>query len=62
MAKAKGGAWELVAEKGVLRGSVDGAIGYFSGGKNYVVAPIELKGAAQFLDHAKGRGGLRSPI
>jgi hypothetical protein len=56
MAKAKAGAWELVAEKGVIRGSADGAIGFFEGKKSHVVAPIELKGASHFLDHAKGRG------
>lgn len=55
MAKAKAGTWELVAEKGVIRGSADGAIGFFDGKKSHVVAPIELKGASHFLDHAKGR-------
>lgn len=57
MATAKGGEWDLVAEKSVLSGgSADAALGMFSKGKSRVVAPIELKGAAQFLDHRKGRG------
>lgn len=56
MALAKDGQWELVAEKTVLSGgSADGAIGFFAKGKSRVVAPIELKGASQFLEHAKGR-------
>ncbi len=61
MATARDGRWELVAEKRVLSGgSADGAIGLFSDETNRIVAPIELKGAAQFLDHAKGRS--RTPI
>ncbi|MBX7191312.1 MAG: hypothetical protein K1X94_04615 [Sandaracinaceae bacterium] len=55
MAKASGGAWDLVAEKSLLGGSADGALGFFRHGESRVVAPIELKGAAQYLDHAKGR-------
>lgn len=56
MATAKGGAWDLVAEKTLLSGSsADGAIGTFEQGKSLVIAPIELKGASQFLEHAKGR-------
>lgn len=57
MAMAKDGVWELEAEKRLPKGSADGAIGFFSkaGTKSQVIAPIELKGAAQFLDHAKGR-------
>ena len=55
MAMAQEGRWELVAEKGLLSGAADGAIGFFSKGNSHVVAPIELKGAAQFLEHAKGR-------
>jgi hypothetical protein len=56
MAMAIEGKWELVAEKTVLAGgSADGAIGHFERGKSIVVAPIELKGATQFLEHAKGR-------
>lgn len=56
MARAHAGKWELVAEKGVLAGgSADGAIGFFEKGKSRVVAPIELKGAVQLLEHAKGR-------
>ena len=50
--------WDLAAEKRMLKGgSADGAIGFFSGQKqkNQVIAPIELKGPTQFLDHAKGR-------
>lgn len=56
MATAKGGEWDLVAEKSVLGGSADAALGVFSKGKSRVAAPIELKGAAQFLDHGKGKG------
>ncbi len=56
MATARDGQWELVAEKTVLSGgSADGALGRFAQGKSQVVAPIELKGATQFLEHAKGR-------
>jgi len=56
MAMAKEGKWELVAEKTVLfGGAADGAIGLFERGKSHVAAPIELKGASQFLEHAKGR-------
>ena len=39
----------------VSGGSADGAIGFFSKGHSRVVAPIELKGATQFLEHANGR-------
>lgn len=61
MATARDGQWELVAEKRVLSGgAADGALGIFSAGRSHVVAPIELKGAAQFLDHAKGKS--RTPI
>ena len=50
------GRWELVAEKGVLAGSADGAVGFFgTGAAPHVVAPVELKGATHFLDHARGR-------
>lgn len=56
MAKAQDGRWDLVAEKAMLSGgSADGALGFFARGKSHVVAPIELKGATQFLEHAKGR-------
>ena len=56
MANARDGQWELVAEKTMHSGgSADGAIGFFARGKSHVVAPIELKGATQFLEHAKGR-------
>jgi hypothetical protein len=48
--------WELVAEKTLLASSsADGAIGLFEKGRSLVLAPIELKGASQFLEHAKGR-------
>ena len=61
MATARDGKWDLVAEKRTLSGgSADGALGIFSHGKSHVVAPIELKGAAQILDHAKGKS--RTPI
>ena len=61
MATARDGQWELVAEKRVVSGgSADGSIGIFSDETSHVVAPIELKGAAQFLDHAKSRS--RTPI
>ena len=54
--RARDGQWELGAEKSVVSGgSADGAIGFFSKGHSRVVAPIELKGATQFLEHAKGR-------
>lgn len=57
MATARDGQWELVAEKRVLSGgSADGAIGLFSKETSHVVAPIELKGAAQFLAFAEDRG------
>jgi type I restriction-modification system DNA methylase subunit len=56
MATARTGEWELVAEKSVQSGGqADGALGFFSQSTSRIVAPIELKGAAQFLDHAKGR-------
>lgn len=56
MATAQSGHWHLVAEKTVQSGgSADGALGFFSKGQARVLAPIELKGASQFLDHAKGR-------
>jgi type I restriction-modification system DNA methylase subunit len=56
MALAAQGKWDLVAEKSVHHGgSADGAVGFFAKGESRVVAPIELKGAAQFLEHAKGR-------
>jgi hypothetical protein len=56
MATAKDGGWDLVAEKSMRSGgSADGAIGRFSKDQSFVLAPIELKGADQFLDHAKGR-------
>ena len=59
MATAREGQWELAAEKRVFSGgSADGAIGFFSKEKSHVVAPIELKGATQFLDHANGRSLL----
>lgn len=60
---AKDGVWELDAEKKVLSGGrADGAIGFFSKVKRQskVIAPIELKGAAVFLDHAKSNS--RTPI
>ena len=54
--RARDGQWELGAEKSVVSGgSADGAIGFFSKGHSRVVAPIELKGETQFLEHAKGR-------
>ena len=54
MANARDGQWELVAEKTMHSGgSADGAVGFFSRNKSHVVAPIELKGATQFLEHAK---------
>lgn len=56
MATARAGQWDLVAEKSLISGgSADGAIGSFARGSQTVVAPIELKGADQFLDHARGR-------
>lgn len=56
MGTAKAGTWDLVAEKSMRAGgSADGALGRFAKGSSHVVAPIELKGADQFLDHAKGR-------
>lgn len=56
MTGSHGGQWELVAEKGVLAGFADAAVGFFAKGvPPHVVAPIELKGAKQILDHAKGR-------
>ncbi len=55
MTRAHQGQWELVAEKSVTSGQADGALGFFRKGSAHVVAPIELKGAKQFLDHAKGR-------
>jgi type I restriction-modification system DNA methylase subunit len=56
MALARNGTWDLVAEKTVLAGgSADGAIGLFSRRKSRVFAPIELKGASQLLEHARGR-------
>ena len=60
---AKDGVWELDAEKRVFAGGqADGAIGFFSQAKrqSQVIAPIELKGAAVFLEH--GRGQSRTPI
>lgn len=62
-AQAKDGVWELAAERKVLSGgSADGALGFFSKDKRQarVIAPIELKGAATLLEHA--RGGARTPI
>jgi 16S rRNA G966 N2-methylase RsmD len=50
--------WELSAEKTTGGGnkSADGALGFFQKGTpGRVVAPIELKGARQSLDHALGR-------
>lgn len=56
MALAEAGTWDLTAEKSVIHGgSADGAIGFFEKKKSYIVAPIELKGASQFLEHNKGR-------
>ena len=56
MATAQEGCWDLVAEKTLLgKSSADGALGDFTKGASRVLAPIELKGAAQFLEHAKGR-------
>lgn len=56
MARAVEGRWELTAEKTTFAGgSADGAIGEFTGRTQRVIAPIELKGAAQFLERAKGR-------
>jgi len=56
MATAQKGRWEIEAERRVRGGgSADGAIGLFEGRNAQVLAPIELKGAAQFLEHAKGR-------
>lgn len=58
MATAHEGRWELVAERTMRSGgSADGAIGFFEKGRDNdrVVAPIELKGASQFLEHARGR-------
>lgn len=52
------GEWEISAEKTMGGGgkSADGALGFFAaGGPGTVVAPIELKGAKQPLDHAMGR-------
>ena len=57
MARAHDGRWELVAEKSMTHGgSADATLGFFSAsGKGEIVAPIELKGAAQYLEQAKGR-------
>ncbi len=56
MATARDGRWELVAEKTLLSASsADGAIGSFEKDTSLVLAPIELKGASQFLEYAKGR-------
>lgn len=52
------GGWEISAEKTMGGGgkSADGALGFFApGAPGKVVAPIELKGAKQSLDHAMGR-------
>jgi len=58
MATAQGDQWDLVAERTVASGgAADGALGFFEKLKDKcrVVAPIELKGASQFLEHARGR-------
>jgi SAM-dependent methyltransferase len=55
MARASDGAWDLVAEKTLQKGSADAALGRFSQGRAEIVAPIELKGSAQYLEQAKGR-------
>lgn len=55
--------WELMAERTVgSRGlACDGALGFFSRGTpGQIIAPIELKGARQSLDLAKGRE--RTPV
>ncbi|MEZ4296978.1 MAG: Eco57I restriction-modification methylase domain-containing protein [Polyangiaceae bacterium] len=52
------GSWELSAERSMGGGgkSADGALGFFGhGSPDVVIAPIELKGARQSLDHALGR-------
>ena len=49
------GAYELRAEQGLTGRSVDGAVGFFNGDQQHIVAPIELKGASQALDTRKGR-------
>jgi type I restriction-modification system DNA methylase subunit len=58
IAIAQDGRWELVAAS--AGGSADAAIGWFEEGKRHVAVPIELAGADQFLEHAKGRA--RTPI
>src|SRR5262249_14965175 len=58
MAQTGAGDWELEAERKVGAGgkAVDGALGFFrAGSPARVIAPIELEGAKQALDHAHGR-------
>ncbi len=55
MAHAASGKWELHAEAGMMGGSADAAIGLFDHQAKHIVAPVELKGATQYLDVAKGR-------
>ncbi|RYZ17064.1 MAG: hypothetical protein EOO70_02960, partial [Myxococcaceae bacterium] len=63
MSQAPTSGWELMAERTVgSRGlACDGALGFFShGAPAHIVAPIELKGARQPLDLARGRE--RTPV
>ncbi len=63
MSQAPTSGWELMAERTVgSRGlACDGALGFFSPGTPaHIIAPIELKGARQPLDLARGRE--RTPI
>ena len=59
--QATGAGWEIIAEQRVAgTGSADGALGFFDGSTETVLAPIELKGSKQPLDLAGGHA--RTPV
>lgn len=57
-----GESYSLATEKGILRGSVDLALGRFGGEKPEIVAPLELKGASTHDLDAIMPGRNKTPV
>ncbi len=57
-----GADYTVTAEKTILRGSVDLALGHFGGGNDRIIAPLELKGAKTKDLDAIMPGRAKSPV